>query len=50
MFGFTKKVFVVAMTFFDSNPLNINSLECVAINNQECKTTMNLCSILSVLK
>ena len=37
MFGFIKKVFVVAMTFFRFNVLSVNSLECVSINNQECK-------------
>ena len=26
------------MTFFSSNVLNVNYLECVSINNQECKT------------
>ena len=25
------------MTFFNLNPLNTNSLECVPMNNQECK-------------
>ena len=38
MFGFIKKVFVVAMIFINFNPLNLNSLECVSMNNQECKT------------
>ena len=37
MFGFIKKVFVVAMTFFNFNPLNVNSLECISMKNQECK-------------
>ena len=37
MFEFVKKVFFVAMTFFNFNPLNVNSLECVSMNNQECK-------------
>ena len=32
MFGFIKKVFVVAMTFFDCNVLNVNSLKCVSMN------------------
>ena len=36
MFGFIKKVFVVAMTFF--NLSNVNSLECVLMNNQKRKT------------
>ena len=38
MFGFIKKVFVVAMTFFDLS--NVNSLECVSMNNQECAKTV----------
>ena len=38
MFAFIKKVFVVAMTFLSFNPLNVNSLECVSMNNQECRT------------
>ena len=39
MFRFVKQVFVVAMTFGSFNPLNVNSLECFPINNQECKTS-----------
>ena len=35
MFGFIKKCFFTAMTFF--NLSIVNSLECVSINNQECK-------------
>ena len=35
MFGFIKKWFFTAMTFF--NLSNVNSLECVLMNNQECK-------------
>ena len=35
MFGFIKKCFFTAMTFF--NLSNVNSLECVSMNNQECK-------------
>ena len=37
MFGFIKKVFIVAMTFFSFNVLSGNSLECVSMKNQECK-------------
>ena len=35
MFGFIKKCFFTAMTFFILS--NVNSLECVSMNNQECK-------------
>ena len=37
MFGLIKKVFVIAMAFFSFDPLNVNPLECVSTNNQECK-------------
>ena len=35
MFGFIRKCFFTAMTFF--NLSHENSLECVLMNNQECK-------------
>ena len=38
MFGFVQKMFFVAMIIFSFNVLNVNSLECVSMNNQECKT------------
>ena len=37
MFGFIKQVFVAAMTFLGFTPSSVNSLECVSVNNQECK-------------
>ena len=37
MFGFIKKVFFTAITFFSFNTLRVNSQECVSANNQECK-------------
>ena len=37
MFGFIKKVFVVAMTFFSFNILSVYSLECISMKNQKCK-------------
>ena len=37
MFGLIKKVFISAITFFNFNLSNVNSLEYVSINNQECK-------------
>ena len=41
MFGFLKKVFFVARTFFSCNLLNVNPmnaipLKCLLMNNQEC--------------
>ena len=38
MFGFFQKMCFVAITFFSFNPSNVNSLECVSMNNQECQT------------
>ena len=37
MFGFIKKVFTAAVTFLNTNLLNVNSLECISMNNQECR-------------
>ena len=34
---YIKKCLFTATTFFSSNVLNVNSLECVSMNNQECK-------------
>ena len=45
MFGFIKKVFFTAMTFFSYNVLNVNSLEGVSMNNQECKMGRKIINI-----
>ena len=45
MFGFVKLIFVSAMMFFGSNVLNVNSLECVSLNNQECKIRQQIMNI-----
>ena len=37
MFGFIKKVFLVATSFFGGITLGVTSLKCVSINSQECK-------------
>ena len=37
IFGFIKKCFFTGMTFFNFNLSSVNSLECVSMNNQECK-------------
>ena len=37
MFGLIKKAFISAMTFFSFKLSNVNSLECVLMNNQKCK-------------
>ena len=33
------------MTFFSCNPLYVNSLECVSMNNRECKITTKIINI-----
>ena len=37
MFGFIKKCFFPAITFINLKLSNVNSLECVSVNNQEFK-------------
>ena len=37
MFRFIKNAFFTAMTFFNLNPSNANSLQCDSMNNQECR-------------
>ena len=44
MFGFKKQAFFTIMTFFSFNVLNMNSLECASMNNQECKTRTKIIS------
>ena len=43
MFGFTEKVFFITMRFFSLS--NINSLQCVSMNNQECKARTKIINI-----
>ena len=38
MIRFIKKCFFTAISFFNSNVLSVNSLECVTIKNQDSKT------------
>ena len=45
MLGFMKKVFFTAMTFFRFNPSNPYFLECVPMNNQECKTRSEIINV-----
>ena len=45
MVGFVKKMFLVAMIIFSFNPSNVNSLQCVLMNNQECKTRTKIINI-----
>ena len=45
MFGFIKNGFFTTMTFFNFNPSNVNPLECVSMNNQECKRRTKLINV-----
>ena len=45
MFRFVKQIFVSAMMFFSCNLSNVNSLECVSINNQECKVRPKIVNV-----
>ena len=45
MFRFVKKCFSTAITFFSYNVLNVNSLEFVLMNNQECEIRIKLISL-----
>ena len=45
MFEYIKKVFVVAMTFINFNLSNVNSLECVSMNIQKCKTRSEIINV-----
>ena len=45
MLGFIKNCFFTAMTFFSYNVLNLNSLECVSMNNQECKIRSEIITV-----
>ena len=45
MVGFIKKNFFTAVTFFSFNVLNVNSLECVSMNNQECQLRSEIINV-----
>ena len=45
MFGFIKKIFFTATTFFSCNALNAIPLRCVSMNNQECKVRPEISNI-----
>ena len=45
MFRFVKQIFVSAMMFFGCNLSSVNPLECVWINNQECKVRPEIVNI-----
>ena len=44
MFKFIKQIFVSTIMFFDSLS-NVNPLECVSMNNQECKVRPEIVNV-----
>ena len=47
MFGFVKQIFVSAVMFFGCNLSSVNLLECVSVNNQECKVRPEIVNVSS---
>ena len=45
MLGFIKKCIFTAMNFFSLIVLNVNSLECVSMNNQKCKIRSEIINV-----
>ena len=45
MFRFVKRIFVSAMMFFGCSLSSVNSLECVSMNNQECKARLEIVNV-----
>ena len=45
MFGFIKKVFVVAISYFSGITLSATPLKCFSINNQECKVRPEIVNV-----
>ena len=48
MLGFIKKCFFTAITFLTHNVLNVNSLECVSMNNQQHKIRSEIINVNNV--
>ena len=45
MFWFIENVFLAAVTIFSFSVLNVSSLECISMNNQECKARPKIINI-----
>ena len=45
MFGYIKKCFFTAMTFFNFNLSNTNSLKCISMHKQECKSRSKIINV-----
>ena len=47
MFRFVKRIFVSVMMFFSCNLSSVNPLECVSMNNLECKVKPEITNVYS---
>ena len=45
MLGFIEKCFFTAITSFSYNTLNVNSLDCVSMDNHECKVRSEIINV-----
>ena len=45
MFGLVKRIFVSKIMFFGCNLSRVNPLECVSMNNQECKVRPEIVNV-----
>ena len=45
MFQFVKRIFISAMMFFGCSLSSVNPLECVSMNNQECKVSPEIVNV-----
>ena len=45
MFKFVKQTFILATIFFSCNLPGVNSLSCILMKNQECKTRPQLVNV-----
>ena len=45
MFGFVKRIFVLAIMFFGCNLSSVNPLECILMNNRECKVRPEIINV-----
>ena len=45
MFKFVKEKFILAIMFFSSNSRSVNSLSCLSVINEECKTRPQIVNV-----
>ena len=45
MSGFLRRIFILVMMFFGFNLSSVNPLECISMNNQECKVRPEILNV-----